>query len=270
MRATEFIPELVTRADTTEHLINRALVAAAMCEKLGDHPLLFRQFTTGIRGETVIAKVENDRGPKLVKSGSNPKTQIKILELLDVKNPVFCRTKQPNESWGFHGDPHILIPPDTSQIFWSPVIEDLGGGRFIQNGKVVRLGKTDRGVTQHDSMLPDAEKWASTYKQGWPDIPTDNEIIVDAPSYYLINIQVLLKKFAGDEMKGMLKLPPRVPGQFPAMHWIIDPATWEKLSTYSQVAWYLKNPFVKFVRWYQENEENKPLKQRPIGRYDEI
>jgi len=265
MRASEFtLNELVTRADETDHLIKRAETAAGLCDKMGDAPLLFREFRTGLREETVLAKVTNtgERTISQVKGGGKDINKIVsaqdlILQHFEFSNPVFCRMKRPTDTWGFHGDPHILIPPSNFNVIWSPRVEDLGGQTVIDDeGEIKILGMKDlgRGLSQNlgNVMGKEVDKWIPTYQTTLPKSHTNNEIILDCDYYYLLNVELLLKKFAGKKMKELLV----VDQNWRQRSLQIDPSVWEeKLKTYKDVAWYLRNPFVSFVKWYQEKVE---------------
>lgn len=251
MRANEFIVELVTRAETTDHLIKRITFAAQLCQQMGDRPLLFREFKTGISRETVLAKVvnvddkEGARSPKWVKGGVGRGVQLVILEKLGIQNPVFTKMKPPDSTFGFHGDPHIFIPLPNSKSVWSPDVVDLGGQRLASDPPV------DPGQPiSMDKLAPRADELAATYKQGIPKAFTNNEIIFDCEYYYLLNIQSFLNRFSGKENKNSLT---------PHSIWKkIDPAVWsERVKTYADVAKFLSNNGVSYVKWYQDNVENK-------------
>ena len=265
MRAKDFmLSELVTRAETTDHLINRLNVAADLCDAMGNVPLLVREFKTGISRETVLAKVinktekEGNRRPQYVKGGVGREGQIAILDKLGIDNPVFTKMDLPNETFAFHGDPHIFIAPPGAQAYWSPNVVDLGGQRVIRKGTNIEddEGKTDDGATIVGAMAKNSDKWAATYRNEMPTERTRNEIIWDCEYYYLLNIESFLNRFSG--RKNKMSLTAGFIGKKK-----IDPSVWaERVRTYDDVANFLRKEGVSYVKWYQDNVENKSPGER--------
>lgn len=256
MRANEFLSELVTRAETTDHLIKRLNYAADLCDQMGDVPLLVRDFKTGLKRETVIAKVinrtdkEGARSPKYVKGGVGREGQTAILEKLGIENPVFTKMDLPDNTFAFHGDPHIFIPPPGSKVYWSPKIEDLGGQRLA--GEKRELGQT----IKVGWMAKEADKWAATYQNEMPTEFTRHEVIWDCEYYYLLNIQEFLNRFSGKANKMSM-----VDAGMGAKK--IDPSVWaERVRSYTDVANFLRKNGVSYVRWYQDNVEGKSPGER--------
>jgi hypothetical protein len=254
------VNELITRADTIDHLLSRAEAAAGMCDTIGDHPLVYRHFKTGLAYETLLAKVVNrdesgkPLGRTTVRSGGANESQPAILEALGIEFPVFCIMTPPTSIGGYHGDPHIFIPPAGSKVVWSSKIVDLGGQEIVgDNGEKVHLGKTQLSPTSasytHNEMLKDLKHWVSTYKQGWPSQPTNHELIFDCETYYLLNLEVFLKKFAGKKNKEMIS----------------NDRLWAKINqelfqvkfkNYASVAWYLRNTVPSFLEWFKKTFPN--------------
>jgi hypothetical protein len=259
MRAQEFLGELVTRAETTEHLIKRLNYAADLCDTMGDSPLLVREFKTGLGKETVLAKVinktekEGSRHPKYVKGGVGKEGQVAILEKLGIENPVFTKMDLPNNTFAFHGDPHIFIPPPGSNVYWSPKIEDLGGQRLAGESPAKSELRTSISVGW---MAKEADKWAATYQSEMPQEFTKNEIIWDCEYYYLLNIQSFLNRFSGKANK-MSMIDAGMGSK------TIDPSVWaERVRNYSDIANFLRKTGVSYVRWYQDNVEGKSPGER--------
>jgi hypothetical protein len=259
MRANEFLGELVTRAETTEHLIKRLNYAADLCDQMGDSPLLVRDFRTGLGKETVLAKVinktekEGARHPKHVKGGVGKEGQIAILEKLGIENPVFTKMDLPDNTFAFHGDPHIFIPPPGSSVYWSPKIVDLGGQRLADEDPA----KSDlRGAISVGWMAKQADKWAATYQNEMPTEFTKNEIIWDCEYYYLLNVKSFLDRFSGKANKMSM-----IDSGMGAKK--IDPSVWaERVRSYSDVSNFLRTNGVSYVRWYQDNVEGKSPGER--------
>ena len=259
MRANEFLSELVTRADTTEHLIKRLNYAADLCDQMGDVPLLVRDFKTGLGKETVLAKVinktekEGSRRPKHVKGGVGKDGQTAILEKLGIENPVFTKMDLPDNTFAFHGDPHIFIPPPGSSVYWSPKIVDLGGQRIAGESETKSELRTAISVGW---MAKEADKWAATYQNEMPQSHTNNEIIWDCEYYYLLNIKSFLDRFSGKANKMSM-----IDSGMGAKK--IDPSVWaERVRSYSDVANFLRKNGVSYVRWYQDNVEGKSPGER--------
>jgi hypothetical protein len=247
MRAQEFVTELVTRAETTDHLLKRLTYAAQLCATMGDTPLIFREFKTGISQETVLAKVINDDSRLPLKGGIGRTGQDKIIDILGIKHPVFTKLRPPTRTFGFHGDPHIFIPKPGSTSFYSLEVEDLGGQRLTSDPEIVqRNGKVISGG-RFDNM---ARELAATYIKGVPKTFIENEIIFDTSEYYLLNIQSFLSRFAGKENKASLTKN---------SIWLnIDPAVWSnRIRTYNDASSFLINNGVSYVKWYQTNVEKK-------------
>lgn len=260
------LSELVTRAETTDHLINRLNFAADLCDAMGDVPLLVREFKTGLRQETVLAKVinktekEGHRKPQYVKGGLGKEGQIAILDKLGIDNPVFTKMDLPNDTFGFHGDPHIFIAPPGAQAYWSPNVVDLGGQRVIRQGTDIEddEGRTADGARIVGAMAKNADKWAATYRNEMPTERTRNEVIWDCEFYYLLNIESFLKRFAGRANKMSLTA-----GNLGKKR--IDPSVWaERVRTYSDIANFLRKEGVSYVQWYKDNVEGKSLGDRQM------
>jgi hypothetical protein len=88
---------------------------------------------------------------------------------------------------------------------------------------------------------------AATYKQGLPTKYTDHEIIFDCDQYYLINIQAFLKQFAGRANREFLEY-----SRYSNVRLKIDPAVFDtRISNYSELAWYLRNTAIDFLKEYE-------------------
>jgi hypothetical protein len=174
MRSREFLPELINRADDIEHFKNRIKVAAQLCERIGDHPLIFRAFKHRV-SEVLLLKVDNsDTMFAGIKGGIGKRGQDAILSLLDIKMPVFAQMTPHDNVFQFHGRAGIFIPVDDVTPYWSPRIIDLGGQTLVYSSEEERM------IMQNNSgaMLDDAEKWAATYVHAWPTEFIKNELTV--------------------------------------------------------------------------------------------
>lgn len=248
MRASELITEqgvveAENRANTVEHLLNRINVAAKLCDPMGDRPLLFRDFKVKVQGNTVLNKISNDylRGPYNVLAGPAGAKQWQLLELLDIKYPVFTKMIRPDSNRGPFGDAHIFIPPSGSQVRWSPRVKDFGSQRLAEELK------GSAGPGWEPANDPQVNELAKTYLRELPDTYTDHEIIFDCKTYYLVEIQTFLQDFAGKANKEFLEK-----SRYSNVKLKINPELFNaRISNYNQLAWYLRNTATKFLEYYQ-------------------
>jgi hypothetical protein len=249
MRAQEFLAEELTRANDLEHLRNRAKLIVRLIEPIAEHPLVYREFATQM-SDTVLLKVTNtDRKEYKARSGSNPK-QPELLQALGIKNPVFCTMNSPSSTGGFFGGANIFVPGADYSVVWSPVVQDLGGNDIV--GPLAdQYGHRNLGggVTQgpSDERQVGAE-FANTYKSGWPSGHTDNELIFDCKTYYLLNIKDFLRRFGGKQNRDI------VSGRYGRIDQEVFKA---KFSRYGDIAWYLSNTLPSYLDWYEAKVINK-------------
>jgi len=248
MRAQEFLAEELVRANDLEHLRNRAKLIVRLVEPIAEHPLVYREFATRM-GDTVLLKVTNtDRKEFAARSGSNPK-QAQVLEALGIKNPVFCTMNTPYSTGGFFGGANIFVPGADYSVVWSPVVQDLGGNDIV-GPDADKYGHEKIGAGSYRG--PSAERqvgveFVDTYKSGWPSGHTDNELIFDCKTYYLLNIKDFLRRFAGTQNRNIVSGRGRIDQEvFRA-----------KFSRYSDIAWYLSNTLPGYLDWYEANVLNK-------------
>ena len=249
MRAQEFLAEELVRANDLEHLRNRAKLIVRLVEPIAEHALVYREFATRM-GDTVLLKVTNtDRKEYRARSGSNPK-QAQVLEALGIKNPVFCTMDPPYSTGGFFGGANIFVPGADYRVVWSPVVKDLGGNDIV-GPDADKYGHRNLGGSVWQG--PSAERqvgveFVDTYKSGWPSGHTDNELIFDCKTYYLLNIKDFLRKFAGKKNRNIVSGRDRIDREvFQA-----------KFSSYGDIAWYLSNTLPSYLDWYEANVINQP------------
>ena len=251
MRANEFIilNDAVSRANDIEHLRNRVKLVVRLLEPIAKHPLVYREFRHTIGAETALLKVSNtDRKEFVARDGSNSK-QAQVLQALGIKNPVFCTMRTPYTTQGFFGGANIFVPCADHRVVWSPVVKDLGGNDIVgpnadQYGHQDLGGGVSRGPSAERQVGPE---FAKTYKEGWPPGHTDNELIFDCSSYYLLNIKDFLRRFAGNKNRDIVDPRARIKKEvFNA-----------KFSTYGDIVWYLSNTLPSYLDWYEANVINK-------------
>ena len=249
MRAQEFLAEELVRANDLEHLRNRAKLIVRLVEPIAEHPLVYREFAHSIGAETALLKVTNtDRKEFAARSGSNPK-QAQVLQALGIKNPVFCTMNPPRSTGGFFGGANIFVPGVDYSVVWSPVVKDLGGNDIV-GPNADQYGHEKIGAGSYRG--PSAERqvgveFVDTYKSGWPSGHTDNELIFDCKTYYLLNIKDFLRRFAGKQNRNIVIGRDRIDREvFQA-----------KFSSYGDIAWYLSNTLPSYLDWYEANVINK-------------
>jgi hypothetical protein len=242
MRAYELFEE-VSSADTIDNLINWSLSLAKVVEPLSSYPLLFREFTHNIKQNTALIKVINDRGEYKARQGEN-ELQPELLQELGIKYPVFC-VFHSNGTQGVLGKSHIVIPLNYN-IFWSPIVEDLGGNRIVGKNKD-NYGSISTGnvsTWDYDKKRMVGKEFASTYKEGWPDNKIKNELILDCKEYYMLNLRQLLTNLKFDPTKYKYTeevLNRRVP-EFKG-----------QITTYGDVVEYLTEDLPNYLNWYKKN-----------------
>lgn len=243
------INEIVTRAEDIDHLLKRAEKVVTLLEPLSKHPLVFREFAHKLKLETVLAKVVNDRGEYIARKGSNDK-QPELLKALKISKPVFCTMETP---WGvgLFGQPTIFVPPEEYRIVWSPIVEDMGGNR-IAGDNHEKYGHTKIDQYTWRNPTPDrmvGPEFANTYQEGWPNGRIKNELIFDCEYYYLLDISVFLKKFAGLKNRELLKTD--------AFGDKLNRELFNtKFKNYGDVIWYLKNTLPSYLNWFKTKYPN--------------
>lgn len=189
--------EDITTVKKESQLLKWLANISSYLDMFGENYLLYKTFSTGIlRDARPLTKVNNvTHTPKKITTASN-KFQELVLNKLEIKNPVFCNLTPPKNTKGstdsymqtkFLGSPYILIPPREYEMFWSPFIYDLGA--FYINAPTPRPG--------NDILDPEKiEDYVDSYQKGWPtqsfESFTENEIILDARYYYILNIESII------------------------------------------------------------------------------
>lgn len=191
------LSEEISLTKDTAHLINRVKLTAELCKKLGDKPLLFRQFRHEEIGQKLIVKVINYGEINKIKGGINKDEQTKLLDALGVQKPIFCTLDAPGGLTGMHGMSNIVIPPDNFKLYYSDIVVDFGAN-IVKNDNYDQAEKSKR-IT--------ADKFAHTYKTNWPEksfLEKNHEIILDCDFYYLLDIKSFLIGYFGIEAKDMI------------------------------------------------------------------
>ena len=259
MRICE-VTEVVTPTNDTEHAIERLKVAAELCSKMGDKPILYRAMHTGTyRGgakQNLIQKVDNP-ARKGVMGNHNP-IQVAVLNDLNIVSPAQTTTVAPSSTSDYFGTNHIIIPGGDFTAHWNPDIRDLGGfkgydPKFQKGAYDDKGGTLTRGQGRED--LPDEEmqKILSGYQKGIPSYSQHKgEVILDTPFYYMLNLQSFLSTFGGKKVKELITVQNRR---------TFSPISAEllasKFKTYRDVGWYLANPATNMMKWIASKEKER-------------
>lgn len=260
------ITEKVTFTNDTDHAIERVKVAAEMCNKLGNTPILYRMFQGGesrnSRGAVnLMIKINNEGGERKGVKGNSSFFQQKIFNGLGVQHPTQALVTTPDNISGFHGTNFIMIPGGKFKAYWNPEIPDLGSFEgYNDKYKPKDLGGGARTTlsrpTDYDAS-EEVNRALAGYKQGIPSQSEwDGEVIVDTPFYYMLNLQEFLSKYAGKKSKELINLPSdRRAMRDPEYGKIKQELLQARFKTYKDVAWYLSNPTMNFLNWWKEKEQ---------------
>ena len=165
----------------TENVSSLKNAVISLLSSWGKHPIMYRAFDN----DQPIVKIDNSsRNPENIKFHRNGTLQSTVLQGLRVKNPVFATVKKPESPthWQF-GTVNILVPPSGCKPIWNPMVFDLGMGH---------------GYMDMDLNDVDPKEIIDGYEQGVPNTHSRNEIILDCPYYYLLNLEAFLNMLGGD------------------------------------------------------------------------
>ena len=234
-------------------------VAAELCSKMGNQPILYRAMHGGeYRGgakNNLIKKITNPARKGVM--GNHNTIQIAVLEGLDIKSPAQATTIAPSSTSSYFGTNHIMIPSSDFTAYWNPDIDDLGG--FKGYDPQYQTGAAPSGGTLSRREAPPEEemkKILSGYKTGIPTYKEHKgEVIVDTPFYYMLNLEAFLSTFAGKKVKELISIDNRK--SFAPIKAELLAA---KFQTYRDVGWYLANPATSMLQWIADKE--KEVEQR--------
>jgi len=255
MRSQEFITEVVTPTNDTKHAIERLKVAAELCNKMGNQPILYRAMHTGkYQGgaqQNLIQKVDNP--PRKGVMGNHNPIQVAVLNNLNIVSPAQVTTVAPSSTSSYFGTNHIIIPGGDFTAYWNPDIDDLGGFKGY-DPKYQQGAADDKGGTVSRTGEPkedEMQKILSGYQKGIPSYSQHKgEVILDTPFYYILNLQSFLSTFGGKKVKELITVQNR--------------STWSPISaellaskfkTYRDVGWYLANPAINMMKWIASKEK---------------
>jgi hypothetical protein len=180
-----YLNEDVITANQIDHMENRVKKAIRLLKPVRNEFILYRSFNKKYQG--LLDKVTSTRADGIARGGADIADQQKLLLSMDIKNPIFC-THVPRGSTIF-GKLHMVIPPENFTIHWSPDVSDLGS---------------------HGGIRPDELK--PSYKQDWPNKKIENEIIMDAKYYYLLDMPEFVQKIMGKKQYAKYSTNKIIPG----------------------------------------------------------
>ncbi len=260
------ITEDIQGINDTQHAIERVKVAANLCSKLGNDPIIYRAMKGlgtfyGGKKYNLIHKINNPPRKSVMGNMINP-IQAAVFEGLDIKSPAQATTVAPSSTSSYFGTNHIMIPGGDFTAYWNPDIEDLGG--FKGYDPKYAQGAGDGGATVSRTDAPpeeEMEKIISGYQTGIPDYKEHKgEVIVDTPFYYMLNLETFLGSFAGKKVKDLISIDNRK--SFAPIKAELLAA---KFKTYRDIGWYLENPATNMLKWIADKENESGDNRRRIS-----
>lgn len=235
MRATEFLPELAAPSNDIPGAIK-------LCVSMGNLPLVYRRFSTPVNSNSLLIKVDAEQRPSM-STQTMARIQSAVFQNLGITNPTFTTLRTPQKVVTGPNLAYIFIPVGDITPYYSSVVKDLGSARVKLSGMqdYSKLGAVSEPVKR---FLINAAQVASTYVHAWPKTMTDHELIFDCATYYLLNLEAFFNQVAGNEFKGAINQNPHpLKGMFSkgASVPMFNPAVFNQLKTYNDVAKYLNN-----------------------------
>jgi len=258
MKINEITEEIVPVNDS-EHAIERLKVAADLCNKMGDQPILYRAMKgTNFRTKAgkLIVKVNNPARTGVM--GNHNPIQLTVLKGLNIESPAQATTVAPESTTNYFGTNSIMIPGGDFTAYWNPDIQDLGA--FDGYDPQYKTGAGPTGGTLKRKWNPDGiepgeerDKILNGYKTGIPSYSEHKgEVIVDAPFYYLLNLETFLSTFGGKKVKELITVDNKATFSPIKKDLLVD-----KFKTYSDVGWYLANPATNMMKWIADKEKER-------------
>lgn len=248
------ITEDIIAVNNIDHAIERVKVAADLCSKMGNQPILYRGFNAGgqypYKPKNLILKVDNAERVG-VKGNHNP-IQQQVFKGLNIQSPVQAVAVAPDSTSSLFGTNYIMIPGGNFTAHWNPAIRDLGGFDGY-DPKFSQLTKNGGRLTR-DTIPPEEMKQIlDGYQEGIPGPKQwKGEVIVDCPFYYMLNLQEFLSKYAGKKVKELIDVNNRA-----SFSKIKADLLQAKFVTYRDISWYLSKPATSFLQWIKNQEGKK-------------
>jgi len=250
------VTEEVVPINNTEHAVERLKVAAKLCSKMGNQPILYRAMHGGqYRGgakNNLINKITNP-AREGVMGNFNP-IQIAVLKGLNIASPAQTTTIAPDSTTSYFGTNHIIIPGGDFAAYWNPDIDDLGGFKGYDPQYARGAGPSGGTISRRDE--PEGEelqKILSGYQKGIPSYSQHKgEVILDTEFYYMLNLESFLSKFGGKKVKELITIDNRKSFAPIKQDLLVD-----KFKTYRDIGWYLANPATNMMKWIAGKEKER-------------
>ena len=250
------IAEEVVPIKSTEHAVERLKVAAEICSKMGNQPILYRamhgsRYLGGAKNN-LIQKITNPARAGVM--GNHNPIQPAVFKGLDISSPVQTTTVAPESTSSYFGTNHIIIPGEGFTAHWNPDIDDLGGFKGYDTQYAQGAGPSGGTISRRDA--PEGEelqKILGGYKKGIPSYSQHKgEVILDTEFYYMLDLEAFLSKFGGKKVKELITIDNRKSFAPIKQDLLVD-----KFKTYRDIGWYLANPATNMMKWIADKEKKQ-------------
>ena len=250
------IAEEVVPIKSTEHAVERLKVAAEICSKMGNQPILYRamhgsKYLGGAKNN-LIQKITNPARAGVM--GNHNPIQPAVFKGLDISSPVQTTTVAPKSTSSYFGTNHIIIPGEGFTAHWNPDIDDLGGFKGYDKQYARGAGPSGGTISRRDA--PEGEelqKILGGYKKGIPSYSQHKgEVILDTEFYYMLDLESFLSKFGGKKVKELITIDNRKSFAPIKQDLLVD-----KFKTYRDIGWYLANPATNMMKWIADKEKEQ-------------
>lgn len=250
------IAEEVVPIKSTEHAVERLKVAAEICSKMGNQPILYRamhgsKYLGGAKNN-LIQKITNPARAGVM--GNHNPIQPAVFKGLDISSPVQTTTVAPKSTSSYFGTNHIIIPGEGFTAHWNPDIDDLGGFKGYDTQYARGAGPSGGTISRRDA--PEGEelqKILGGYKKGIPSYSQHKgEVILDTEFYYMLDLESFLSKFGGKKVKELITIDNRKSFAPIKQDLLVD-----KFKTYRDIGWYLANPATNMMKWIADKEKEQ-------------
>jgi hypothetical protein len=160
-------------------------------KSIGHHDVMYRGFS----GAAFISLITANDRDKFMGGGANKVVPRTIMADLGIKHPLFASFSDYIAK--FFGHVFICVPQKPFKVWQSTEVDDLGvlNDKIEYNikeiGGVVIKSESDKNSVEY--QIQKAHEYAKTYKNTLARV-TDGEIIIDASSYWLIDLPLLIKR----------------------------------------------------------------------------
>ena len=155
--------------------------AAEICRAIGDKPLLTRGFQSSLRSGSLYITTEGpaEKGRMSINYKQIPAFRSfidKLVQKYNLKSIIYCATKG-GKFVKMFGTEYIVFPTKINNIIFSDFVGDSGSW-------TTSLSKSNEDIEKK------IQEGVDSYIEGFPPVGKHpDEVIVDAPAYYLINLE---------------------------------------------------------------------------------